>query len=106
MVVLSLSMVIFLALPRSSSFTFSSLMPRSSEMALPAVRMAMSSSMALRRSPKPGAFTAQLVHHQGRQRFAFHLLRNDQQRPSSLGRLLEQGQEVLHRADLLLVDQD
>src|SRR5437870_3247889 len=37
MVVLSLSMVIFLARPRSSIFTFSSLMPRSSVMALPRV---------------------------------------------------------------------
>src|SRR5215472_17175365 len=51
-------MVIFLARPRSSIFTFSSLMPRSSVMALPPVRIAMSSSMALRRSPNPGAFTA------------------------------------------------
>jgi hypothetical protein len=34
-------------------------MPVSSMIALPPVRMAMSSSMALRRSPKPGAFTAQ-----------------------------------------------
>src|SRR5882757_278280 len=48
----------FLAWPRSSIFTFSSFMPRSSVMAFPPVRMAMSSSMALRRSPKPGAFTA------------------------------------------------
>ena len=38
--------------------TFSSLMPRSSAIAVPPVRIAMSSSMALRRSPKPGAFTA------------------------------------------------
>ena len=50
-VVLSLSMMIFLARPRSVSVTFSSLMPRSSKIALPPVRMAMSSSMALRRSP-------------------------------------------------------
>jgi hypothetical protein len=42
-----------------SSSTFSSLMPRSSLRNLPPVRMAMSSIMALRRSPKPGAFTAQ-----------------------------------------------
>ena len=58
MVVLSLSAVIFLAWPRSSIFTFSSLIPRSSVMHLPPVRMAMSSSIALRRSPNPGAFTA------------------------------------------------
>ncbi len=61
MVVFSLSMVIFLAVPRSSSFRFSSLRPRSSVTALPPVRMAMSSSMALRRSPKPGAFTAAML---------------------------------------------
>ena len=34
-------------------------MPVSSMMALPPVRIEMSSSIALRRSPKPGAFTAQ-----------------------------------------------
>src|SRR5438477_284800 len=61
MVVLSLSTVTFLATPRSWSWTFSSLMPRSSVMALPPVMMAMSCSMALRRSPNPGAF-ADLVH--------------------------------------------
>ena len=37
----------------SASVTFSSLMPMSSEITWPPVRMAMSSSMALRRSPKP-----------------------------------------------------
>ena len=36
-------------------------MPRSSLMNLPPVRMAMSSHMALRRSPKPGALTAQTL---------------------------------------------
>ncbi len=39
-------------------FTPSNLIPKSSEIILPPVRMAMSSSMALRRSPKPGALTA------------------------------------------------
>ena len=58
MVVLSLSMVTRLAVPRSSILTPSSLMPRSSVIALPPVRMAMSCSIALRRSPKPGALTA------------------------------------------------
>ncbi len=37
---------------------FSSLRPTSSEMTWPPVRIAMSCSMALRRSPKPGALTA------------------------------------------------
>jgi hypothetical protein len=43
-----------LALPRSSSVRLSSLMPRSSVIARPPVRTAMSSRVALRRSPKPG----------------------------------------------------
>ena len=37
---------------------FSSLRPTSSVMTWPPVRMAMSASIALRRSPKPGALTA------------------------------------------------
>ena len=58
MVVFSLSIITFLARPSILSVAFSSLMPRSSDIAVPPVRMAMSSSMALRRSPKPGALTA------------------------------------------------
>src|SRR2546430_1323847 len=58
MVVFSLSIITFLARPSMLSVTFSSLMPRSSEIAWPPVRMAMSCSIALRRSPKPRAFTA------------------------------------------------
>ena len=57
-VVLSLSMVTLLAPPRSSTRMPSSLRPRSSVIALPPVRIAMSSSICLRRSPKPGALTA------------------------------------------------
>ena len=57
-VVLSLSIVTFFAVPRSSTRMFSSLSPRSSVIALPLVSVAISSSIALRRSPKPGAFTA------------------------------------------------
>ena len=112
-VVLSLSTTTFLALPRSSSLMFSSLMPRSSVMALPPVRIAMSSSMALRRSPKPGAFTAprvqraaELVDDQGGQRLALDVLGDDQERLAGARHLLEQRQHVLHHADLLLVDQD
>ena len=58
-VVLSLSTVIFLAWPRSLRFIDSRSMPSSSMIGLPPARIAMSSSMALRRSPKPGALTAQ-----------------------------------------------
>ena len=55
---------------------------------MPPVRIAMSWSMALRRSPKPGALTGRdlqtmprmLVDHQGSQRFAFDVLGNDHQR--------------------------
>src|SRR5438105_7780418 len=60
-VVLSLLTTMRLALPRSASCRFSSLMPRSSAIILPPVRVAMSSSIALRRSPNPGARTAQAL---------------------------------------------
>src|SRR6185437_3189949 len=49
---------------------------------------------------------AQLVHHQGRQGFALDVFGNDDQRLAHLGDLFEQGKQVLHRADLLFVDQD
>ena len=56
-------------------------------MALPPVRIAMSSSIALRRSPKPGRLhgrrlqrAAQLVDDQRRERFALDVLGDDQQR--------------------------
>ena len=58
-VVLSLSTTIRLQRPSSFSVTFSSFSPSSSAIRRPPERIAMSSSMALRRSPKPGAFTAQ-----------------------------------------------
>src|SRR2546426_6673410 len=57
-VVLSLSIIIRLHRPRSLIATVSSLIPSSSATTLPPVRIAMSSSIALRRSPNPGAFTA------------------------------------------------
>ena len=44
--------------PGPATVALSSLRPISSEMTWPPVRMAMSSSMSLRRSPKPGALTA------------------------------------------------
>ena len=112
-VVLSLSTTIRLARPRSWSVTFSSLMPSSSAITLPPVRIAMSSSMALRRSPKPGALTAaqlqraaELVDHQRRQRLALDVLGHEQERLAGLGDRLENRQQVLHRRNLLLVDED
>jgi hypothetical protein len=75
--------------------------------------MAMSSSMALRRSPKPGALTAtgledatDVVDHQGGQRFAIDVFGDDQQRTAGLGDLLEYGQQVTDIGDLLVVQQD
>jgi hypothetical protein len=58
MVVSSLVTTTLRARPSRSSRRWSSLRPTSSEMTWPPVRMAMSLSMALRRSPKPGALTA------------------------------------------------
>src|SRR3954469_25495829 len=112
MVVFSLSIRTRLARPSMSRVTLSSLMPRSSLMTWPPVSTAMSSSIALRRSPKPGAFTAnlqaatQFVHHEGRQRLAFHVLRDDQQGPRRLHHALKQRQNGLQRGELLLVDQN
>src|SRR5690606_7483007 len=58
MVLFSLVMTTRLARPRSLIVAFSSDRPTSSEITVPLVSTAMSSRMALRRSPKPGAFTA------------------------------------------------
>src|SRR5439155_9514509 len=49
---------------------------------------------------------AQLVDHECGQRFAFDFLRDHQQRLAATRDLLEQWEQVLHVADLLLVDQD
>jgi len=61
-VVLSLSMVTFSAVPNISRVVFSSVNPRSSETTVPPVKIAMSSSIALRRSPNPGALTAAIFN--------------------------------------------
>src|SRR6185369_6365599 len=49
---------------------------------------------------------AELVHHQGRERFALDFFGDDQERLAHLGGLLEQRKQILHGADFLLVDQD
>src|SRR5579871_110302 len=49
---------------------------------------------------------AQLVDDQRCERLALNVLRDDQQRLATLGNLFEQRKQVLHRADLLFVDQD
>ena len=57
-VLFSLSILTFLQEPRSPIFTFSNLIPRSSEITCPPVRIAISSNIAFLLSPKPGALTA------------------------------------------------
>ena len=49
---------------------------------------------------------ADLVHHQGGQRLAVHVLGDDQQRAAAVHHLLQQGQQVAHVGDLLLEDED
>src|SRR4030095_3125010 len=137
-VVLSLSMVTFFALPRSSILRFSSLMPRSSVMALPPARIAMCSSIALLEidaEVSRRAFAAgenrdvlehrlaavpearcldgrclqrapQLVDDERGQRLALDVLSDNEQRPAHTRDLLQHGEEILHRTDLLLVNKD
>src|SRR6185369_16511212 len=49
---------------------------------------------------------AELVDDQGGQSLALDVFRDDEERTAALGDLLEQREQVLHRADLLFVDQD
>jgi len=68
--------------------------------------------MALRRSPKPGAFTAgpeaaaALVDDQGRERFAFDVFRHDQERTRGLHNGFQDRQQRLQLESLLFVDED
>ena len=55
---LSLSISIFSAVPSISIVVFSSVIPLSSEITCPPVKIAISSSIAFLRSPNPGALTA------------------------------------------------
>ena len=57
-VVLSLSIEIFSQVPNKSKDAFSREKPLSSEITVPPVNIAISSSIAFLLSPKPGAFTA------------------------------------------------
>ena len=57
-VVFSLVTTMRFAEPKSCKVAFSSVKPTSSEMTFAPVNVAISCNMALRRSPKPGAFTA------------------------------------------------
>ena len=112
-VVLSLSMVTFFAWPRSSSVIDLELDAEVLgdglavgqdgdvfEHRLPAIAVA----RRLDRGDLKRA--AQLVDDERRQRFAFDVLRDDQQRTAGARDQLQHRQEVLHRADLLLVDEN
>src|SRR3954468_5050774 len=117
------------ARPSCEICVFSSLRPISSVMTSPPVRIAMSSSMRLRRSPKPGALTATPVNvprslltisvaraspstssavitSRRARGLALAVLGDDQQRAARLDDLLEHRQKVADRADLLVGDED
>ncbi len=49
---------------------------------------------------------AQFVDYESCERFALNIFCNNQQRLAALGNLLEQRKQILHRADLLFVDQN
>ena len=112
MVVLSLVTMTRLAVPSRSSVTFSSLRPTSSLMTWAPVRMAMSCSIALRRSPKPGALTATALNVP-RILFTTSVARASPSMSSAMMTsalpvfitAFEHRQEGLHGRDLGLVDQ-
>jgi hypothetical protein len=69
--------------------------------------------IALRRSPNAGDFhgsdfqgSADLVHDQGGQSFAFNFLREDDQRPTLARNAFQNGYEVAHCRNLLFVNED
>jgi hypothetical protein len=99
--------------PRSSMPALSRRRPTSSEMTWPPVRTAMSRSISLRRSPKPGALTPRTL------RVPRSLLTTRvasaspstssamiTSGPAGAGHLLEHRQDVLDRGDLLVGDED
>ena len=50
--------------------------------------------------------SAQFVHHKRGQRFAVDFLGDHQQRLAGTSNLFEKGQQILHVADLLIVNED
>jgi hypothetical protein len=93
--------------------TFSSLMPRSSEITCAAGQdrdvfqhglAAVAEARGLHGSDLEAA--AQLVHDEGREGFAFDVFRDDEQRTARLHDGFEHRQHRLQRGELLLVEQD
>ena len=112
-VVLSLSIVTFLALPRSSILIVLELDaevlgdgPAAGEDRDVLEHRLAAIAEAGRLDGGGLQRAAQLVDDERRQRLALDVLRDDEQRPAEARHLLEHRQQVLHRADLLLVDQD
>jgi hypothetical protein len=90
-----------------ASVTFSSLMPRSSEIAWPPVRhglAAIAESRSLHGRDLEAA--AQLVHDERGKGFAFDVLGDDDERLGGLHHCLEQREQLLEARQLLLADQD
>ena len=113
MVVLSLSMVIFLAWPRSARADVLELDAEIFGDGLAAGQDCDVLQHGLAAIAEAGSLdgrdlqrATQLVDDESRQRFAFHVLSDDQERLAALGDLLEQRKQVFHRADFLFVDQD
>ena len=85
MVVLSLLMFTFSAVPNVSSVAWSRRKPFSSEITQPPVSTAISSSIALRRSPKPGALTAHTLRP-ARRRFTTSVVNASESTSSAITR--------------------
>jgi hypothetical protein len=113
MVVLSLSITIVLARPRSRDVAFSSLRPDlfADDLAAGQDRDVFEHRLAAIAEARglDGADlqrAAELVHDERREGFAFDVLGDDHEGLALLGDLLEDREQVLHRGDLLVVDQD
>ncbi len=113
MVVFSLSIVTFLALPRSSTrdgleldaeVFGDDLAARQDRDVFEHCLAAIAEARCLNSSNVQRA--AKLVHDQGRECFAFDVFSNDEQRTAHLRNLLEDRQKIAHVRDLLFVDQD
>ena len=112
-VVLSLSIVTFFALPRSSDLdvleldaeVFRDRLAAGEDRDVLEHRLA-AIAEARRLHGRRLQRAAQLVDHERGQRLALDVLGDDEQRAPHARHLLEHRQQILHRADLLLVNQD
>ena len=82
-------------------------------MTVPPVRIAISSSIAFRLSPKSGRFYGyavenafQLIDDKSRKSIAFHVLGNDQKSGSLLSQRFDDGKDLLQIGNLFIGDKD